>query len=92
MMYKEYEILALMLSLGVLITLLIFIRLLSRLPKWKLLLSSYLFMVCAAIATVLEGFYLPVVLNHIEHLATLVGLVLLGLWTWNVFMRGRQKQ
>lgn len=84
-MMQENEIISLMLGISILI--LIFI---NRLKVKQLLfsgifLSGFYFLLIGIVLTVLEGFFLPDILNLLEHACYSISSVFLLIWCWKVF-------
>lgn len=79
-MIQDNEVLALCITIGVLLLVFIHRSYLSRLPGFKLLLSSPLLLLVAWILSIFEGFFYPDLTNLIEHLFYLGSAVTMSCW------------
>jgi len=84
---QQNELITMLIGSGVAIYVLINHSRLSRIPSFKVLLISYLFLFAGWVLTVAEGFFLGSLLNFIEHLCYATGSILAAMWCWRVFMR-----
>ena len=86
----ENEIVMLLIGVGVLI----FIHgnrpRLKSLPASNILVAGFCMMLISWTMTVLEGFFWEPFLNYIDHACYAVGSVLVAVWCWKVFGRGRK--
>jgi hypothetical protein len=78
----ENEVMMLTLGIGVLCFAIASRRSLARIPDLPLLACSFLIMLIAWIATVVEGFWLAGPLNVLEHGGYALGAALLAVWCW----------
>jgi len=60
------------------------IRTLHHLP---LLISAFLALLLGWIATIAEGYWLPELLNAVEHSLYALGMVLVAAWCWRIAAR-----
>jgi len=79
---QQNEIIALLLSLGVLLFVLHNRRRLAHLPAWGVLLAAFYVLLAGRVLTVLEGLFLEEALNLAEHVCYAVSSVLLAVWCW----------
>ena len=78
-----------MLTLGCCVAVFALMRLsqLRRVPSYRILMVSFGCLLCAWIATVVEGFLWGDLLNAVEHGLQMLAYVLLAFWVWSVFVR-----
>ncbi len=88
-MIRENEIVMLVLGIGVLILILANRLRLKRLPSSGILIAGFFILLLAWFLTVLEGLLWGEVLNYLEHMCYAASGVLVGFWSWKVFVRGR---
>ncbi|MHC4084384.1 MAG: hypothetical protein ACYSWZ_01790 [Planctomycetota bacterium] len=87
------EIVMLLIGVGVLIFILGSRPRLKSLPASNILIAGFCMMLGSWILTVLEGFFglfWEHYLNYIDHGCYAIGSVLVALWCWRVFGRGRE--
>jgi len=89
-MIEQNEVVMLVLGIGVLIFVLGNYPQLKRFPSAKILVVGFCVLLAGWVLTVMEGFYLPGILNYLEHICYAVSTVLLAAWTWIVFRKGRE--
>lgn len=85
----ENEIVMLLIGVGVLIFILGSRQRLKGLPASNILIAAFFMLLGSWILTVLEGFFWEELLNYIDHACYAVGSVLVAVWSWKVFGRGR---
>jgi len=88
-MIEQNEVVMLVLGLGVLIFVLGNYPQLKRFPCAKILVAGFAVLLAGWVLTVLEGFFLPGLLNFLEHICYAISTVLLATWTWFVFRQCR---
>jgi hypothetical protein len=88
-MIEQNEVVMLVLGIGVLFFVLGNYSQLKRFPSAKVLVVGFSVLLAGWILTVLEGFYLPGLFNYMEHICYAVSTVLLAIWTWTVFRKGK---
>ena len=79
-MLQENEIIMLILSAGALTAIVTNAHRLVKLPRQKLLISSFVFFTLAALFTNLEGLFWPELLNIVEHFCIMVSSILIAVW------------
>lgn len=79
-MIYENEIVMMLIALFVLSFVLMYKQKIKTQKYANILLSSFYTFVIGWTCTIAEGFVFPVILNFIEHLAYVVGIVLLLIW------------
>ena len=82
MTIHENEVLMFTLGLGVCLTGCTFRGPLLRIPDWPFLRAAYLVLLTAWGATILEGLFLPALLNFVEHTGYALSAILLAMWCW----------
>ena len=90
-MIQENEIIMLLLGLGVLVFMVRSRAYLRHIPCKTLLVVAYGLQLTAWVATVLEGFIFPALLNGLEHVCYCAGAVVFACWCGGV-TRGRIKE
>ena len=58
------------------------VRSVRRLPQWRLLATSYCFLLAGWAATTFEALFQQSVLNWVEHSAYAAGAILAAVWCW----------
>lgn len=91
-MLEEREVVALLLTIGVLIFLLVNRARIRELPAAPLLLAAFGVLLGSRILTVLEGFLFRDYLDLAEHVCYAVSAVLLAMWCGRVFGRETSAQ
>ncbi|MGB2807522.1 MAG: hypothetical protein WBC22_07270 [Sedimentisphaerales bacterium] len=86
----ENEVVMLLIGVGVLIFILGSRPRLKSLPASNILFASFYMLLVSWILTVLEGFFWEEILNYIEHACHAVSAVIVAVWCWKVFGRGRE--
>jgi len=86
-MLEEMELIMLASGIGVLGFVLWNRAMLSRIPNYKLLTSSYLSFLIAWIMTVLESYAIADIANFAEHFLYALGSVLLFAWCYLTFYK-----
>jgi len=86
---QDNELFTVFLGLAALVFLVAHRRAFHRLPDSPLLLAAYGSLFLGWIATVIEGFAWPAVLNLVEHSFYAVSGVLFGGWGWHALRRNR---
>ena len=81
-MFRENEIITLLLAVGILVFIGANRRRLARLPGFPLLGASYLAFTAGWTFTMLEHLFLPVFFNAMEHACYCAGNVLAACWCW----------
>lgn len=78
-MVNAHEVFILLVSTGVLVLAIILLKRLMMIPFWKILMTAFVLYYASTVLTVVEGFYLPDLMNFLEHLcrALFPGAVLL---------------
>jgi len=79
-MLNVNEIFILILTTSVLVVTMILFRQLVLVPAWKLLFSAFIFYYLSTILTVVEGFFLPDIMNFFEHLFRAIFPGMLFFW------------
>jgi len=74
-----------MLGISILILILIYRLKLKQLLFSGIFLAGFYFCLIAGVLTILEGFFLPDILNLLEHACYAICSVLLLIWCWKVF-------
>ena len=77
---QENEVVMLALGIGVFCFGYASRRSLVRIPDWPMLGLAYVGLLVAWTATVLEGFWLPTILNFVEHACYAVSTILVAAW------------
>lgn len=85
-MVDPNEIVMLILGVVVLFFLLLNLQILRAVRHWPFLVAAYGIILVSWFLTVLETYFLPSVLNHVEHLCDMAGAVLLLVWVY-LFLR-----
>jgi len=85
----ENEVVMLLIGVGVLIFILGSRTRLKSLPGSNILIAAFCMLLGSWILTVLEGFFWEPFLNYLDHGCYAVGSILVALWCWKVFGRGR---
>jgi hypothetical protein len=88
-MMQENEIVMLFIGGGVVILILKYRSALKRLPASNLLLAGFFTLMVGWILTVLEEFFWTGFLNYLEHLSYAGSSLLVLLWCWKVFGKGK---
>ena len=88
-MVQSSEVIALLLSVGALAFILQQRKTLAELPGRRVLLMSYFVLLAGRILTIMEGFFLPDLLNIFEHVCYAVSSVLLAIWCASFFCTRR---
>jgi len=88
-MIHENEIVMLFIGGGVVILILKYRLPLKRLPASNLLLAGFFTLLAGWVLTVLEEFVWNSFLNYLEHLSYAVSSLLVLLWCWMVFGKGK---
>ena len=88
-MVQSSEVIALLLSVGALVFILQQRKTLAELPGRRVLLMSYFVLLAGRILTIMEGFFLPDLLNTSEHVCYAVSSVLLAVWCSSFFCARR---
>lgn len=83
-MVHDNEVVMLVLGIGVYLFVAFNKARLIRIPAWNLLINAYRLLLAGWALTVLEGFVLESLLNHLEHFSYACGAVLLALWLWKI--------
>ena len=84
-MIQENELVTLILGMSVLAFFVAGRVRIKILPAWRMFLLAFLVLVAGWMLTVLEGFFLPDLLNLLEHLCYAASTILFALWCWRVF-------
>ena len=84
-MIQENEIVSLLLCIGVFFFILINRSQIKQLPSSGLFVSGFYIFMFSRIFTVLEGLFLGVFFNIVEHACYIISSALLLIWVWNVF-------
>jgi len=79
-MINPHEIFILIVSTGVLASILFLRGRLAMIPSWKWLVASFLLYYLSTVLTVAEGFVWPELLNFLEHLLRALFLVPVIFW------------
>ena len=95
MRIEEYEVMMLLLSVGVLVFGVMALPRLRRIEKGGFLVAALAVFFAGVLLTVVEGFFAAGSLgehfaNHSEHLAYLGSMAMLTLWCWWTFVRGKE--
>ena len=88
-MYQNHEIIAYAITLVLLLSLLVFRKKLARLPKWKILVSSFAIFACACLAKILRIFACGDICLALEHFCIALSALILAVWCWKVLMGER---
>ncbi len=81
-MSDSNEVVMLLIGLGVFVFGILQRRHLSRVTRAWLLSASYLLLLVSWVFTVAEAYYLPTLLNLLEHACALLSALLLLIWTF----------
>ena len=84
------EIVMLLIGVGVLIFILGNRPRLKSLPASNILIAGFYVLLASWTVTVLEGLFWEDFLNYMDHGCYAVGSVLVAVWCWKVFGRGRK--
>ncbi|MFO8132616.1 MAG: hypothetical protein R6U10_01595 [Thermoplasmatota archaeon] len=87
-MIEESEVVVLLLGLATLLFMTVNRRRLRRLPRLKVLASSFLLLLAGWTLTILEGFVLHEHLNLLEHACYAASALMIAGWIWTVFTPG----
>lgn len=85
------ELFMLVISMLVVVQVVATFKVLQRLPYHWILLGAFAATALSAVCTVVEGFFLPEVLNYIEHLSMMSAAILLAVWC-GIWAFSRQPQ
>jgi hypothetical protein len=86
-MLQDNELIQLLLGIGALIFLLANRSRLGRVTHFTLFFAAFCSVLAGWVLTVLEGFFWPVLLNMLEHVAYFVAALLLLLWCLRITRR-----
>ena len=90
-MIQENEIVMLLLGFGAFIFTLAYHARIKRIPEWHFLISGFYFILAGWFLTVIEGFFLNNLLNHLEHLSYACSSTLLVIWCWRVILGNKEE-
>jgi hypothetical protein len=79
-MLQENEVVMFLLGAGLFFFILLNRAQIKRIYAWKILISSYCFLLSGWLLTILEGFFLESIFNFMEHLSYAISAVLLTVW------------
>ncbi|MGB2631251.1 MAG: hypothetical protein WBD24_07200 [Candidatus Omnitrophota bacterium] len=88
-MVHENEVLMFLLGAGVMIFIISNRQRVRSIPASNILFIGYAVLLAGWMLTILEGFFLEKVLNYLEHISYAVSSILIVVWCWKVFGRGR---
>ena len=76
----------LMLTIGIVLIIFVYINLdrFKKIPQYKILFSSYAVVLTGWMFTVLEGFFLPQIINTLEHTCYMISSALLLYWVMKI--------
>jgi len=89
-MLFENELIMLVLGLGVSILILRNYDRMKSLPFSKILISGFFSLVIGWVMTILEGFFLKELCNFIEHTCYFLSSMLVAIWSWKAFGKGKR--
>jgi len=81
---NEYELIELILAIGILIFFFGKRPILRKIYAYKTLLWAFCFLFAGFLATVLEGFLFNVTLNYLEHVCYVISSALILIWCWRL--------
>lgn len=90
-MFRENEVVMLILGVGVLFFIIMNTSRLTNVYSWKLLIAGYCVLLSGWIFTVLEEFFIGQFLNYLEHTSYLASSILLLVWCYK-FARRSSKE
>ena len=88
--FRESEIVTLVMSIGVLVFFTAWRSRLKEIPSYKTFLLSFYLLTANWLFTVLEAVYWPDLLNLLEHACYAASTILLAVWLWQVLTRRRE--
>jgi len=89
-MIENYELIMLILGIGVLVLRLIYKNEIKRIFGWKNLIFSFYFLLAAWVFTVAEGFFWIFFLNLAEHLCYMASAVLMAVWCFRILFSNKR--
>jgi hypothetical protein len=54
----------------------------KRIQSWKILIVAFSLILCSWVATVAEVFFLPGLINFVEHFCNAAGILLFAIWSF----------
>jgi len=89
-MIENYELIMLILGIGVLVLRLIYKNEIKRIFGWNNLIFSFYFLLAAWVFTVAEGFFWIFFLNLAEHLCYNVSAVFMAIWCFRILFSNKR--
>jgi len=89
-MIENYELIMLILGIGVLVLRLIYNNEIKRIFGWKNLIFSFYFLLAAWVFTVAEGFFWTFFLNLAEHLCYMASAVIMAVWCFRILFSNKR--
>lgn len=86
-MIEKFEVVLLLLGIFVLVFILANKDLIKHIPSSELLISGFLMFFISWILTNLEHIFWYEILNLLEHTFQLIGIVIITIWCWIVFIK-----
>ncbi len=83
-MIYENEVVMFLFGVGVAVYVRAYRNMVSYLPQWRILVSSFYILLFSWLMTIMESFILPTLLNLLEHLGYAGSAICLLVWCWRV--------
>lgn len=83
-MVNEYELVVLILAIGILIFIFGKRSNFKRIYDYKTLLGAFYFLFIGFLATVLESFFFNTTFNYLEHVCYVISSILILIWCWRL--------
>lgn len=90
-MLTENEVVMLVLGISVFILILNDREHIKKITSWKILVTSYYFLLFGWVLTVVEGFLLEEILNILEHASYAVSALFMLVWCWKATAKAKQE-
>jgi len=89
-MIENYELIMLILGIGVLVLRLIYKNEIKRIFGWNNLIFSFYFLLAAWVFTVAEGFFWIFFLNLAEHLCYMASALFMAVWCFRILFSNKR--